>query len=247
MILTIAFKEFKMQFLSPLAWVLLALIQAVLTWTFLGRLDAYLQVQPQLLQIANPPGFTEIIVAPVFAMAALLLLMIIPLLTMRQLAEERRNHTLVLLISAPVSISEIVLGKFLGMVLFLLTVITLIVILSLTLLAGGTLDSGLLISNTLGLFLVACCFVALGLYISSLTAQPVIAATGTLGVLLAFWVLDQVASDYDSWLHYLSILRHFGQFNSGLLDSFSIAYLLLFTFFFIALTIRHLDGERLHQ
>lgn len=91
MILAIASKELKSLFISPLAWFLLALIQIILTWVFLGRLDAYLHVQPQLQQIANSPGFTEIIVTPVFAMAALLLLMIVPLLTMRLLAEERKK------------------------------------------------------------------------------------------------------------------------------------------------------------
>ena len=248
MILVIASKELKSLLISPLAWFLLTLIQIVLTWVFLGRLDAYLHVQPQLQQIANPPGFTEIIVTPVFAMAALMLLMIIPLLTMRLLAEERKNQTLVLLVSAPISISEIVLGKFIGLMLFLLGVIALIIILTITLLAGGTLDIGLLASSVMGLFLVVCSFVALGLYISSLTAQPVLAALGTLGILLCLWVLGLLnSSSYGGWLQYFSILKHFEQFNSGLVDSFSIVYLILFTIFFILLTIRHLDGERLHR
>ncbi|MDC8444640.1 MAG: ABC transporter permease [Nitrosomonas sp.] len=247
MIGTIVSKELRSLFVSPLAWFLLVLMQVVLTWVFLGRLDAYLHVQPQLQQIANPPGFTEIIVTPVFAMAALLLLMIIPLLAMRLLAEERKNRTLILLISAPVSITEIVLGKFLGVMLFIAGVMILIVMLSMTLSAGGTMDSGLLISNVLGLFLVTCCFVALGLFISSLTMQPIIAALGTLGVLLCFWVLDILDSGQGSWIHYFSLLKHFKQFNSGLLDSFSIAYLVLFTLFFIALAIRRLDGDRLHR
>lgn len=247
MIRVIVGKELRALFVSPLAWFLLALMQVALPWVFLGRLDAYLHVQPQLQQIANPPGFTEIIVTPVFAMAALILLMIVPLLTMRLLAEERKNRTLILLMSAPISISEIVIGKFLSHMLFIAGVIILIVILSTTLSMGGTLDFGLLISNVSGLFLVTCCFVALGLYISSLTMQPAIAALGTLGILLCFWVLDMLESDQGSWIHYFSLLKHFKQFNSGLLDSFSIAYLVLFTLLFIVLTIRHLDGDRLHR
>ncbi|MCB1983994.1 MAG: ABC transporter permease subunit [Burkholderiales bacterium] len=246
MIFTIARKELRMLFCSPLAWVLLTVVQILLTWVFLGRLDAFLQVQPQLMQIANPPGFTEIIVSPVFGLAAILLLMIIPLLTMRQLAEERKNHTLTLLISAPISVAEIVIGKFLGLMFFLLGVIVLTVVLSASLLVGGTLDFGLLISGAAGLFLMVCCFVALGLYVSSLTAQPVIAAVGVLGVLMGFWVIDLVASDYEEWMQVVSIFRHFEQFNNGLVDTFSIAYFILFTTLFLLLTIRHLDGERLH-
>ena len=83
MITTIIRKELSVLFNSPLAWILLALIQFVLVWAFLGRLDAFLELQPQLLQIANPPGITEIIIVPVFAMAAILLLMITPILSMR--------------------------------------------------------------------------------------------------------------------------------------------------------------------
>ncbi len=247
MILAIASKELRSLLISPLAWCLLALIQIVLTWVFLSRLDAYLHVQPQLQQIANSPGFTEVIVTPVFAMAALMLLMIIPLLTMRLLAEERKNHTLVLLVSAPITVSEIVIGKFLGLMLFISGIMVFIVLLPVSLLAGGALDTGLLVGGILGLFLVACCFVALGLFVSSLTAQPVIAALGTLGILLCFWVLDMLGSSQEGWMHYFSMLKHFKQFNSGLLDSFSVAYFMLFTLFFIVLTIRHLDGDRLYR
>ncbi|MDO9312536.1 MAG: ABC transporter permease subunit [Nitrosomonas sp.] len=246
MIVTIIRKELSMLFISPLAWVLLALIQLVLTWVFLVRLDAFLEIQSQLMQIANPPGITEIIISPVFAMAAIILLMVTPLLSMRLLAEERRNHTLTLLISAPVSMTDIVLGKFLGLMVFFLAVIALIVALSISLRLGGALDFGLLLSNTLGLFLVTACFSALGLYISSLTAQPVIAAIGTLGVLLGLWMINLAASETDGWLQYFSLLKHFEQFNQGLIDTLSIAYFILFIVTFLVLTIRRLDGERLH-
>ncbi|MEQ1815357.1 MAG: ABC transporter permease subunit [Nitrosomonas sp.] len=246
MIVTIIRKELSMLFISPLAWILLALIQLILTWVFLVRLDAFLEIQSQLMQIANPPGITEIIISPVFAMAAIILLMVTPLLSMRLLAEERRNHTLTLLISAPVSMTDIVIGKFLGLMVFFLAVIALIVALSISLRLGGALDFGLILSNTLGLFLVTACFSALGLYISSLTAQPVIAAIGTLGVLLGLWMINLAASETDGWLQYFSLLKHFEQFNQGLIDTLSIAYFILFIVIFLVLTIRRLDGERLH-
>ncbi|MBY0485205.1 ABC transporter permease subunit [Nitrosomonas sp.] len=246
MIVTIIRKELSMLFISPLAWILLALIQLILTWVFLVRLDAFLEIQSQLMQIANPPGITEIIISPVFAMAAIILLMVTPLLSMRLLAEERRNHTLTLLISAPVSMADIVIGKFLGLMVFFLAVIALIVALSISLRLGGALDFGLILSNTLGLFLVTACFSALGLYISSLTAQPIIAAIGTLGALLGLWMFNLAASETDGWLQYFSLLKHFEQFNQGLIDTLSIAYFILFIVTFLVLTIRRLDGERLH-
>lgn len=247
MVTVIARKELRMLFTSPLAWILLALIQLILTWVFLGRLDAFLEIQPQLLQVANPPGITEIIISPIFAMAAIVLLMITPLLTMRLLAEERRNHTLVLLISAPVSMSDIVLGKFLGLMIFFLMIISLILVLSVSLLAGGVLDYGLLLTSTLGLILISACFSALGIYISSLTAQPVIAAIGALGILLGLWIMDLIANDADGWMQYLSLLKHFEYFNRGLIDTFSVTYFILFIVTFLVLTIRRLDGERLNS
>ncbi|MDP1559025.1 MAG: ABC transporter permease subunit [Nitrosomonas sp.] len=246
MIATIAWKELKVLFSSPLAWTLLALMQLVFAWIFLGRLDAFLEIQSQLMLIANPPGVTEIIIVPVFAMAAIVLLMITPLLTMRLLAEERRNHTLILLISAPVTITDIILGKFVGLMIFFIGMIALVIGLSITLLVGGTLDFGLLLSNIVGLLLVAACFASLGLYISSLTDNPAIAAAGSLGLLLGLWVVDIVASDMDSFARNFSLLKHYENFNRGMIDTFSIAYFILFIITFLILTIRRLDGERLH-
>ena len=245
MIVTIVRKELKVLFASPLAWTLLALTQLVLTWIFLGRLDAFLEMQPQLIQIANPPGITEIIVAPVFSMAAIVLLMVTPLLTMRLLAEERRNNTLVLLLSAPVSVTDIILGKFLSLIIFFFIMIALLVALSVSLLLGGTLDFGLLMTNVLGLLLIAACFVSLGLYVSSLTVYPAIAAAAALGLLLGLWVIDIVASDVDSIARNISLLKHYENFNRGMLDTFSLSYFILFIVTFLVLTIHHMNGERL--
>lgn len=246
MIVTIMRKELRMLFTSPLGWILLTLIQLVLTWVFLGLLDAFLQIQPQLFQIANPPGITEIIVTPVFSMAAIVLLIVTPLLSMRLLAEERRNHTLALLTSAPISMTDIVIGKYLSLMVFFFIIITLIILLSTSLLMGGTLDFGLLLSSAIGLLLVAACFSALGLYISSLTGQPVIAAISAFGVSLGMWIIDLTADETNQWLHSISLLKHFERFNQGLIDTFSIAYFILFMTTFLILTIRRLDGERLH-
>lgn len=245
MIFTIAQKELKTLFASPLAWTLLALMQLVLAWIFLGRLDAFMEMQPQLVQIANPPGITEIIVAPVFGMAAVVLLMVTPLLSMRLIAEERRNHTMAFLISAPISMTDIVLGKFFGLMIFFVIAAILVAAMSLSLLAGGALDFGLLLSNAAGLLLVTACFASLGLYISCLTAHPAIAAAGALGALLGLWLLDIGAGAVDSITRNFSLLKHFESFNRGLFDTFDLAYFALFIVSFLLLAIRRLDGERL--
>jgi len=245
MIFIIAHKELKTLFASPLAWTLLALMQLVLAWIFLGRLDAFLEMQPQLVQIANPPGVTEFIAAPLFATAAVVLLIATPLLTMRLIAEERRNHTMIFLISAPISMTDIVLGKFLGLMIFFSAVITLVVALSISLLTGSILDFGLLLSNVSGLFLMAACFASLGLYMSCLTAQPAIAAAGALGALLGLWAIDITTNNIDSIMQDFSLFKHYESFNRGIIDTYDLVYFVLFTLTFLVLSIRRLDGERL--
>lgn len=245
MILTIAAKELKTFFASPLAWIILAVLQFILAWFFLSQVDAFLAVQPQLAALANPPGVTELVVTPLFGNAAIVLLMSVPLLSMRLIAEERRNQTLNLLLSAPVSVSEIILGKFLGLLAFLALFVGLAALMSLSLYAGARIDLGLLAGNILGLMLLAASFAALGLFISSLTAHPIIAAIGSLGALLGLWIVNLSAREPDSWLHTLSLLKHFESFNRGVIASADAAYFALFIVLFLVLAVRRLDRDRL--
>lgn len=243
MIFIIAAKELKVLFASPLAWVILGVLQLVLAGLFLNQTDAFLGLQAQLDQLANPPGVTELIAAPLFGATAMILLVVTPILAMRLVAEERRNHTLPLLLSAPVSLRAIVGGKFLGLWAFQTLIIFLSAAMALSLLAGGPLDFGLLLTGLLGLLLLAACFAALGLYCSSLTSHPAVAAVSGIGASLALWLLDVAALEFAPF-HELSPLQHFSHFNRGLLDTASIAYCLLFTTSFLALAVLRLDRDR---
>lgn len=244
MIATIAAKELRSFFASPLAWIILGVLQMLLAWLFLNQVDAFLNVQGQLLQLVNPPGVTEMVVAPLFGATAMILLVITPVLAMRMIAEERRNHTLPLLLSAPLSLGAIVLGKFLGLWSFLCLFIALAAAMALSLFAGGPLDIGLLLVGLSGLVLLAACLAALGLYFSSLTAHPAVAAISGIGAALGLWLLD-IASQEIASLHALSLLQHFGRSNRGLLDTADVSYFLLFTATFLVLTVLRLDRDRL--
>ncbi len=245
MVFTLAAKELKSLFAAPLAWLILAIVQLLLAWIFLSRLDTFLLLQPQLVQLTRPPGVTEMVLAPLFGSAAVLIMMAVPLLSMRLIAEERRNQTMPLLLSAPLSMTEIVIGKFVGLMLFLAALIGLSALMAFSLYAGTAPDLGLLAGNLLGLLLLSACYAALGLYVSCLTSYPVLAAVGTLGALLGFWVIDVAAGTPESLLNWFSLLKHFESFNRGLIDSADLAFLLLFTLFFLALAIRRLDADRL--
>jgi ABC-2 type transport system permease protein len=196
------------------------------------------------------PGVTDLVASPLFGTAAVVLLLIVPLLTMRLFAEERRNRTLPLLMSAPVSMSEIVLGKYLGLLAFLAVMLALIALMPLSLLAGGGLDLGKLGAGLLGLALLTAAFAAVGLYMSALTEQPMIAAVAGFGLLLLLWILDwagQGEQAASALFAYLSLTRHFESLLKGLFDSSDVAYYGLFIASFVILTIRRLDALRLQH
>jgi len=248
MIWIIARREIGAMFCSPLAWILLAVIQTILGYMFLANLDNYFLLQPQLMQLENTPGVTDIVITPLMSVAAIILLMIMPLLTMRSIAEEKRNRTLSLLVSAPLGMSEIVLGKFLGLMLFVFILVTMLMLMPLSLYLGTSPDGGKLLSIYLGMLLLVATFTAIGLYLSSLTENQTIAAISTFGVLLMLWIIDWLggsASNGQSVLSYLSLLQHHQSMLEGVFDTSDIAYYLLLITGFLVLTIRQLDRERL--
>jgi ABC-2 type transport system permease protein len=242
-IFTIAAREWRGLFLSPLAWVLLAVAQGVLAWVFLLLVRDFQDLQGRLAGLENAPGITDLVAAPLFRVAAWVMLLLVPLLTMRLFSEERRTRTLDLLLSAPVGAPAIVLGKYLGVLALLLSLVVLVGLLPLSLSAGATLDYGKLLAGLLGLSLLAASAAAAGLYISTLTTQPVVAATVTLGLLLALEVVDAAGHLF----RYLSLLRHYDALLLGLVNSADIAYYLLFATAFLGLAIRRLDDMRLRD
>ena len=251
MVTIIAARELRTMFLSPLAWTVLAVVQTIIAFQFLVQIDFFLQVQPRLASIDNAPGVTELIVSPLFDWAAIVLLLVVPMITMRLVSDELRNQTLSLLFSAPLSMTEIILGKYLGVLGFLALVLCLTALMPLALLAGGGLDFGLLASGLLGLMLLLASFAAVGLFMSTLTAQPTIAAIATFGVLLLLWILDWAGEGAGATpsgvFGYLSILRHYEALLRGVFNSADLLYYLLFIVTFIVLSIRRLDSYRLQH
>jgi len=248
MIATIALRELRSMFLSPLAWTVLAVAQLVLSWIFFTQIDVFFSVQEELATMPNAPGVTDLVVAPVIEIASIMLLMVSPLLTMRLISEERRNGTLGLLLSAPISITEIVLGKFMGIFLFYVLFVAMIALMPLSLLVGTDLDLGKLAAGIVGLLLLLSAFAAAGLFLSSLTANPVIAAISTFGLLLLLWILDSSAGGESAGVFtYLAITTHITPMIRGIINSVDLVYFGLFIVTFLLLTIRQMDAERLQQ
>jgi ABC-2 type transport system permease protein len=248
MILTIALREIKNLFLSPLAWAIMAVLQLIVAYLFLTQLDTFMLLQPRLAGIEGAPGVTDIVVAPLLQTTGFLLLLIAPAITMRVFSDEKRNRTLSLLLSAPVSMTEIVLGKFLGVTLFFLLLLAMLVAMPLSLYAGTELDAGKLAAGILGLALVLSAFAAIGVFMSSLTEQPVVAAISTLGLLILLWIVDWSGSSQEQvsvLFQYLSLKTHFESFLKGLFSTADMGYYLLLITTFLILSIRRLDQQRL--
>lgn len=254
MIWHIAIRELRSLFLSPLAWCILAVMQFILYLVFSSSIETFFTLQPQLAVIQGAPGATDLIVAPLFEFSRILLLMICPLLTMRLISEERRSGTLMLLLSSPVSMTEIILGKYLGILLFLSIVVLQISLMPLSLFMGTELDSGKLLAGMLGQLLLLASFAAAGLYFSSLTNNPVIAAISTFALLIFLLIIDSVTGSGMSTgeakselFSYMSLIKHSTPMLRGIINSSDLAYFGLFIFTFITLSIRQLDTQRLQK
>lgn len=181
MIFTLAQREIRSLFYSPLAWTILAVSQFILAYLFLAQLQEFIRLQPQLRMMEQAPGMTDLVIVPMYSSAAFILMMVVPLLTMRLVSEERRSRSLTLLFSAPISMTEIIAGKFLGIVAFLFIMTTMLTLMPLSLSTASSLDYGLLFAAVIGLILMISAFASIGLYMSTLTVQPTVAAISTSG------------------------------------------------------------------
>ena len=242
--LTIAGTEARRIFVSPLAWAVLAVLQAILGFIFLNVLLEYARNPGGADQYT---GMSDYIGSGLYGFATILLLLIMPLLTMRLFAEERKNGSLPLLLSSPASLIEIVLGKFLGLGSFVLAALALLAVMPLTLLVGTPLDLGRIGAGLLGLGLLMASFGAAGLFVSTLTKEPTIAAVVTFGLLLLIWlfgILGHRPGLVGEVFTYLALVDHFENLRRGIFNSADVVYYLLFIVLFLWLAVLRLDIER---
>ncbi len=248
---SIAAQSLRAQFSSLLAWAVLGLTQLLLAYLFLSQIDTYMiSLQPKLVDVQNAPGVTELIVAPLYGNAAVIMLLTLPLLTMNLISGERRDNTFILLLTAPISTIEIVLGKYLAVLTYVVLIVSLVTLMPLALFAGTDLDTGRLIACFLALSLLLAAFGAIGLYFSCVFQHPQVAGLFTFALLLLLWIVNWATPNSDTpdnILEYLSILVHFNNMKTGLIDSLDIVYFILIILVCLILSIRHLGNERLQQ
>ncbi len=254
-------KELKIYFTTPIAYVVFALftvVASVFFWTFLSRFMAdsqtFLQMQrPELLDHLN---FNDRVITPLYVgYVQLIFLFVLPLLTMRLFAEERRTHTLELLLSTPVSPWQLVLGKYLSALVLVaaLTGICLVYPLLLELFGHGAgehgpLDWGSVWLGLLGLFLVGATCAAVGLFASTITESQIVAAVVGMMMMLFFWVLRGVGTSLEGapaeLLNELSVLTHIESYARGIFSLPDLVYFTAFIGFFLFLSHRTVESLR---
>ena len=249
-IFSIAQRELRNMFNSLLAWIVLSGISLIVFLILITLVKSYLDNPSNNL---GGIGVTGTIVSTVFYFCSYLFILIAPMLTMRSFSGEFKNKTSQLLFSAPISMTEIVLGKCLGLYLFGLITAVIPLLITLSLVFGTQLDAGLYFSSLLGFLLVTFTFMTIGVFASSLTEHIGLSAFSSIGIILfLFWLVELVASlikveALQSALQYLSISKHASPFYNGQINSSDLIFFILTIATFIVLTIRKLDSYRMQH
>ena len=244
----IATHELRRLFKSPLAWILFAVVQFLLAIFFLLILSKYMD--PAAASLFANYGVTAFVVVGLLQIAGIILLLITPFVTMNTFSEERQSGCIKLLLSSPISVTELVLGKYLGVICYLFLLLSLIALMPLSLLMGTELDLLQLLAALIGLVLLTSSFAAIGIFVSSLTSQSAVAAISTFGVLFVLWIMNMAGNTgtelFREILTYGSLLNHYHHLLDGIFNSADVIYYLLVSSLFILLSIWRLDNERLY-
>jgi ABC-2 type transport system permease protein len=243
-------KELRSYFVSPIAYILLAMFAIVFGFFFWNALGyfVYVGLQSQMRGQAFPMNINEEVIRPLVSNVTVIGLFLIPLITMRLFAEEKRTGTIELLATSPVRDWEIILGKWLAAVALYGGILLLTALNFVFLFKYGNPDWKPLAIAYLGLILQAGALLAIGTFISTLTRNQIIAGAMTFGVCLLLWVLEWV-SGYESagWarvLAYMSVITHFESFSKGLLSSKDAIFYITVTYLGLFFTVRSMESIR---
>jgi ABC-2 type transport system permease protein len=245
-VLAIARKELRAYFSSPIAYVVIGFFALMFGFFFYSLL---LYFDRQSLQASGQAvNVNEQFLRPVFLNATVIFLFVLPLVTMRTYSEEKRSGTIELLLTAPLTDLQIILGKFLGAMGLYASMLAVTLVHVGLLFVFGNPEWRPVVTTYLGLLLMGGCFVSLGLLISSLTKNQIVAGMITFGVFLMLWVINWIASfmgpTTQQVLNYLSITDHLDDFTKGIIDTKHLVYYVSFITFGLFLTARSVDTER---
>ena len=243
-------KELKSYFASPIAYLLLAIFAVIFGFFFYSATRFFILqgMQMQMMGRGMPMDVNEYVIRPLLTNASVIGLFLIPMITMRLYAEEKRSGTIELLMTSPVRDLEIVLGKWFAALVLYASILGVSGINIAVLYAFGRPDLKPILVGFLGLLLQGGCLLAIGIFISTLTKNQIIAGGATFAVCLMLWVLDWVSAyDQSAWakvISYLSVVTHFEPFSKGVIDTKDIIFYLSMIFFGLFLTTRSVESLR---
>src|SRR4051812_4004387 len=249
-ILAIAHKELKSYFASPIAYIVIGFFALLFGYFFYALLVFFERQSMQMAGLggAQSVNVNEQMIRPVFLNASVILLFVLPMITMRTYSEEKRSGTIELLLTAPLTDFQIIMGKFLGAMGLFAAMMVVTVPHVLILFAFGHPEWKPIVTSYLGLLLFGGCFISLGLFISSLTNNQIVAAVVTFSVFLMLWVINWLGSVSTGWVadvtNYLSIIDQLDDFTKGVIDTSHLIYYLSFISFGLFLTAKAVDTER---
>jgi len=252
-LLVVTKREFKSYFHSPVAYAVICIFLLISGFFFYSAMSLYGLVSFELSRTAQVSGpqeldMTDMVMGQLFGNLSIVMLLMMPLITMRLFSEERKNGSAELLFTWPIRDFDLVMGKYLAA----LSVFFIMLASTASYLGfvcwHSTPHWQAVFAGYLGLVLLGASFLALGAFVSTLTENQIISAALSFGALLVFWVVgwavEEKTDTLSQTLNYLSILKHFYQFARGVIDTRDVVYYLTFTFTFLFFTFRSLESGK---
>ena len=249
-ILAIAQKEIRAYFSSPIAYIVIGLFALLFGYFYVAILDWFVRqgMSGAMGMAPAPLNLNQQFVRPLLLNATVVLLFVLPMITMRTYAEEKRSGTIELLLTSPLTDMQIIVGKFAGALLLYASMLGVTLLYVAVLFVFGNPEWKPIATAYLGLILLGGCFISVGMLISSFTGNQIVAGMLTFGVFLLLWVIDWIGSflgpSGETIVNYLSITRHFEDFAKGVIDTTHLIYYMSFITFGLFLTAKSVDSER---
>ncbi len=247
-------KDLKSYFNSFIAYAVIAIFLATTGYLFFNLLASFsvlsfqAQANPMVAKQYNMLNVNESVVRPLFGNISMVMLLMLPLLTMKLLADEKKSGTMELLLTYPVNDVEVVLGKFLACLTVFVAMLASTITYPILLINLGEPEVIPIITGYCGLFLLGAAFISLGIFTSSLTENQIIAGSLSIGMLFCFWLMSYsvmfVSPSIGQIISYLAINEHLASMAKGVVDTEDIIYFLAFTLLFLFLALRSLESKR---
>jgi len=249
-VFAIAHKEIRSYFASPVAYVVIGLFALLFGYFYVAILNWFVQqsMQASMGMGGGALSLNQQFVRPLLMNATVVLLFVMPMITMRTYAEEKRSGTMELLLTSPLTDLQIILGKFLGALTLYSSMLAVTLLYVGVLFVFGNPEWKPIVTAYLGLLLFGGAFISVGMLISSFTRNQIVAGMITFGVFLLLWVIDWLGNfagpAAEPIINYLSITQHFDDFAKGVIDTKHLIYYVSFITFGLFLTAKSVDSER---